>query len=170
MYLINREVDKAEQELDLAERLEPTSPVVAMYWAQFYLAQAKNEEAISKAQDAVRFSGDSVNSLIGLAQIYQSTARYSEMREVLDRVYARIESPAIVRELRELFQYDPDTGDDEALAVEGEDADDTEDVDQNSLSEGSELKLDDGLGGGLGGGQGSGFGGGKRLNIDLNLK
>jgi tetratricopeptide (TPR) repeat protein len=162
VYLINREMDKAEQELALAERLEPSSPVVAMYWSQFYLSQAKYEEAISKALDAVRFSDESVSSLIGLAQVYKATARFNDMRATLDRVYKLLDAPGIVRELKTVFQYDP-----EEAAEQGEDGDDTAELglqpDQQDPSQGGQdLKLGEGLGGSLGSG--------KRLNIDLNLK
>jgi tetratricopeptide (TPR) repeat protein len=167
VHLINKEVDKAEQELALAERLEPTSPVIAMYWSQFYLSQAKYEDAISKALDAVRFSDESVASLIGLAQIYQASARFSDMRATLDRVYKLVDSPAIARELKMVFQYDPEDSAEEGDVEMGLGPDS---ADRTQPSGGSGLRLGNGLGGGLGDEQGGGLGSGKRLNIDLNLK
>ncbi len=166
VHLMNREPDKAEQELALAERLEPSSPVVAMYWSQYYLSQAKYEDAISKAQDAVRFSDESATSLIGLAQVYKVSARFDQMRATLDRVYKMLDAPAIARELKEVFQYDPDEA-----AAEGEDGEEIgTQPDDQGLQGGRGLKLGEGLGGSLGEGQGGGLGSGKRLNLDLNLK
>jgi hypothetical protein len=172
---MNRELDKAEQELAIAERLEPSSPVIAMYWSQFFLSQAKYEEAISKALDAVRLSGESVASLIGLAQIYQATARFNDMRATLDRVYKLVDSPGIARELKTVFQYDPEGSVEEEMAGYGEDGDEKEELgpkagDDGPYLGGQRLKLGDGMGGSLGEEQGGGLGSGKRLNIDLNLK
>jgi tetratricopeptide (TPR) repeat protein len=167
VHLINREADKAEQELALAERLEPASPVIAMYWSQLYLSQAKYEDAISKALDAVRFSDDSVASLIGLAQIYQASARFNDMRATLDRVYKLVDSPGIARELKTVFRYDPeDSGDDEDVEMGLE----PDSAGRTPPSGGSGLQLGEGLGGSLGDELGGGLGSGKRLNIDLNLK
>jgi Tfp pilus assembly protein PilF len=167
VYLINREPEKAEQELALAERLEPSSPVIAMYWSQFYLSQAKYEDAISKALDAVRFSDESVASLIGLAQIYQASARFNDMRATLDRVYKLVESPGIARELKSVFQYDPE---DSGEAGDNETGLGQETNDKTPPTGGSGLQLGEGFGGSLGEGQGGGLGSGKRLDIDLNLK
>ncbi len=193
VHVIRREVDLAEQELALAQRLDPTSPIIAMFWAQLYATQARTEDAIAKAQEAVRLSGESLSTLLGLAGIYRATARFEEMRATLDRAIATVDSPGVKREIKDLFGYSP--------SVEGDDeGDDRQEVasspEGDSPGGGLELKLGGdqspfgnglklgsgglggasgdnsgggGLGGSLGGGKGGGLGGGG-LKLDLNMK
>ncbi|MCP4679266.1 MAG: hypothetical protein GY854_28015 [Deltaproteobacteria bacterium] len=189
VHIMRREVDLAEQELALAERLDPTSPIIAMFWAQLYAAQANTEQAIAKARDAVRLSGESLSTLLGLAGIYRATARFDEMRATLDRAIEIVDSPGVAREIKDLFGYSPiveDDDDQEEVAASPDGGSSGLELklggDQGSFGSGLKLGgggglgggsgskgLGGGMGGGLGGAKGSGFGGGG-LKLDLNMK
>ncbi len=196
IHTMRRELEQAEQELAIAERLDPDSPVIAMFWAQLLAARAQFEDAINKAKDAVRLSGESLTSLMGLAGIYRATARFDEMRATLDRVVQVADYPGVAREIKDIFGYEPAGGDaeDEEVVAAGKRPDGGSATgltlklggDDAPLG-GGNLKLGDGLSGGglkLGGGSGGlgggsgGLGGGKKseglgggqLKLDLNLK
>lgn len=193
IHLMRREGDKAETELALAERLDPTSPTIAMFWAQYYASQFDVEKAIEKAQSAVRLSGESVSSLLGLAGIYKATARFDEMRATLERVVQVAGTSSISTEIKEIFGYDPVGGEDEDGDGDEEDVADGTGV-QEEDSKGLKLELSNtgpgsqigttglklggdspqlgGKGFGLGAtlGDGEGLGQGAGLNLDLDLK
>ncbi len=114
-HIMRREPDLAESELELAARLEPSSPQVLMTWAQLYASQNLSEEAIEKAQQAVRLSERSVSSLLNLATIYRGTARFEEMRSVLDEVLANAETEGMAEDIERAFGYSPDEGADAEL-------------------------------------------------------
>lgn len=178
----------AEATLAGAQRLDPGSPEVAMSYANFYLQQNMNEEAIDKAEQAARMMNESPDALLGLAGVYSRTARFDEMRATLDKLYAKMKTEEVARFIRGVFGYDP----------EGETIDE-EDTEEESLAlgglgdggvgglelqlgaekgplggagprlgDGLESGLGSGLGGGLGG-QGGGLGGGLQSD-DLQLK
>ncbi|MDD5308062.1 MAG: hypothetical protein PHU25_12135 [Deltaproteobacteria bacterium] len=182
VHIRRGEYSEAETELTLAERLDPASPLVLMFWAQYYLDQGKAEQAIEKAEQAARLSRDGVNTLLGLATIYRATARFPEMRAVVDKILKKAESPALADEIKKLFDYDPE-------AVETADAGPAGAI-ATAAAAGAPGKLEletKGLGGkggalgrpglGLGGGKGQGLelGGGlgrepSAPGLDLNLK
>jgi tetratricopeptide (TPR) repeat protein len=195
IHLIRREKEQAETELGLAERLDPKSPAVAMYWARYYAAAMKSDEAVAKALDAVRLSEDSVSSMLALAGIYREVARFDDMRATLDRVFEKVSSPAMADQIKQIFDYDPSEkpsdSDDEALGS-GDLGDDTPPSFELKLGGGLGKDLGGGglgkdlgggglgkdLGGGLGSGLGKGGGGlgggglgqGDKLKLDMNLK
>ncbi|MDJ0765505.1 MAG: tetratricopeptide repeat protein [Myxococcota bacterium] len=156
VLLMRGDVGQAEQELAIADRMDPGSPSIAMFWAQLHASQAKSEQAIEKAQEAVRLSNESVSSLLGLAQIFRLTARFDEMRITLDKVIAKSNSPVMNRQIKELFGY----------ASEAEEGADVESGDDGS-DEKLELKLGNGLGQGLTDNKPSL--GGEQLKLDLDL-
>ncbi len=173
VHVMRGEFAEAEPELALAERLDPDSPAIALFWAQFYAAQAQGEEAVQKAELAARLSEESLSSLIALAGIYKTTARFDEMRATLDKIIKNADSPDIARDIRRLFGYEPDDLDDEdEVASAGADEDaGTGDLklklDADGKGFGSGIKLDTGLGGGPGGSPGPGLGEG--LKLDMNM-
>ncbi|MCP4604641.1 MAG: tetratricopeptide repeat protein [Proteobacteria bacterium] len=179
VHMMQRRLEQAEQELALAERLDPSSPVVAMFWAQFYAAQAQTDQAIAKARDAVRLSEESISSLLGLAGIYRATARFDEMRATLDRALEIAKSPEIAQQIKELFGYNPAQQDSGDAAVESAESEKDSDDGSRELkielgSErapigGGKLKLGEGLDKGFGSGLDKGLGG-ENLKLDLNLK
>ncbi len=178
IQVMRREFDKAELELALAEKLDPASPVVAMFWAQFYASQLQSDEAIAKAKDAVRLSDESFSSLLGLAGIYKATARFDDMRKTLDKAFKLSKSTDMAEQIKVIFNYDPgahDREDDNPMAGDENEGDGElgglnlklggQDPELGAgqapgLGGGSnKLKLGDGLGSGLGGGLNKGGGG-----------
>lgn len=141
-HIMRREPDLAESELEMAARLEPSSPQVLMTWAQFYASQNLAEEAIEKAKAAVRLSERSVSSLLNLATIYRGTARFDEMRSVLDEVLAKEETQGMAEDIEKAFGYSPDDLAD--AAPEGDTSGETG-SDEGPGKEGSlQLKLGEG--------------------------
>ncbi|HUT77336.1 MAG TPA: tetratricopeptide repeat protein [Polyangia bacterium] len=120
IYSMRQEFETAESELTLAEKLDPLSPEVAMAWAIYHMIQHDNSEAIERAEQAVRLSGEAVDALLALAGIYRQTARFGLMREALDKVLTKVDSPEMARELERIFGYSPDS----AVADEGDAGDD----------------------------------------------
>jgi tetratricopeptide (TPR) repeat protein len=186
IHLLRREYSEAETELALAQRLDPSSPAVAMFWAQYHVSRAHSDEAVSKALEAVRLSGRSTSNLLGLAGIYRATARFDDMRRTLDSIYKESSSDEIAREIKQIFGYDPreteDQEETEEVGLEGDAGvgftgdlqlklgDDTIGG-GGEEPQGSQLKLGGGLGSSLGQGRGLGLGGEKlKLNLDLNKK
>ncbi len=129
IHVMRREFDQAEPALINADRLDPGSPIVAMFWAQYHATQGLAEEAIDKAQEAVRLSNESISTLMGLAGIYRATARFDEMRATLDQVIVKADSPHIAREIEQIFGY--------KTAAEDED----EEADDATATGGLQLKL-----------------------------
>ncbi len=179
VHVMRGEFAEAEPELALAERLDPDSPAIALFWAQFHAAQAEGEEAVQKAELAVRLSEESLSSLIALAGIYKTTARFDEMRATLDKIIKNADSPDIAGDIRRLFGYEIDDLDDEDEVASTEKDEDAGTrnlklklkLDADAKSFGSGIKLDNSLGGGLGGGLGgsTGPGLGDGLKLDMNL-
>ncbi len=173
VHVMRGEFTEAEPELALAERLDPDSPAIALFWAQFHAAQSEGEEAVQKAELAVRLSGESLSSLIALAGIYRTTARFDEMRTTLDKIIKNADSPDIAQDIRRLFGYEPDDLDDEdeVASVEKDGDAGTGDLelklDADRKGFGSGIKLDNGLGGGLGGSTGPGLGDGLKLDVNM---
>ncbi len=164
-HMIRQESEAAETELTLAEKLDPKSPSVAMYWARYYGAKADSEAAIAKAREAVRLSEESVASLIGLAGIYRELARFSEMRETLDKVYAKLDTPEMAAQIKQLFGYEPGSTDE--TVAEEEKADEPVDLDAlDNAKTDFELKLGDGIGKG----SPPTLGGGSKLKLDMKMK
>lgn len=164
-HMMREETDAAETELTLAEKLDPKSPSVAMYWARYYGAKADSEAAIAKAKEAVRLSEESVASLIGLAGIYRELARFGEMRETLDKVYAELDTPEMAAQIKQIFGYEPGSKGEEVAEEEKDD----KPVDLDALDDATpdfELKL----GEGLGKGSPPTLGGGNKLKLDMNMK
>jgi tetratricopeptide (TPR) repeat protein len=153
IHVMRREFDQAEPELSMADRYDPGSPAIAMFWAQYYAVQGLAEDAIAKAELAVQLSNDSLSSLIGLASIYRQTARFEEMRETLDKALARSEAQSMASEIKQIFGYEQE-------ADEEEDTDDAIAEKDTSAPTGLELKLGGGGGPTLGGGGGPTLGGG----------
>ena len=186
IHLMRGEKDQAETELGLAEKLDPQSPSIAMYWARFYAATMHSEEAVAKAKQAVSLSGRSVSSLLGLAGVYREVAEFSEMRATLDEVYAQISTPTMAEQIKGIFGYDPAPEEDVASADDKSDTDADKGTDDSqfeltlgkglgkgpSLGGGnSGLSLDTpggGLGGALGGAKSPGLGG-NDLQLDMNM-
>ncbi len=187
IHLMRGEKDQAETELGIAERLDPKSPSIEMYWARFYAATMHSEEAVAKAKQAVALSNRSVSSLLGLAGVYREITEFSEMRKVLDEVYAKIATPEMAEQIKGIFGYDPapDTAVSQASGTAEKDTD--KDTDAKPTSD-FELKLGNGLGstsgpslgggnltldgaqpGGLGGKKGPSLGDDK-LKLDMNLQ
>lgn len=158
IHLMRGEKDQAETELGLAERMDPKSPSIAMYWARYYAAVMNSEEAVSKAKLAVTLSDRSVSSLLGLAGVYREVAEFSEMRSILDEVYTKMNTPSMAEQIKGIFGYDP--APDSATTPD----DEKEDTDNGSKSA-SEYELKLGGGGGLGG-SGGGLGGASGLTLD----
>ncbi len=124
IYAMRREVETAESELALAEKLDPLSPEVAMGWAIFHMLQHDNAEAIERAEQAVRLSGEAVDALLALAGVYRQTARFGQMRETLAKVLAKVDSPEMARELERIFGFSPgnEVASDEDAGTGGEDS------------------------------------------------
>jgi len=172
IQLARGDMATAEATLAAAQRLDPDSPEVAMSYANFYLQQNMNEEAIDKAEQANRMMSESPDALLALAGVYRRTARFDEMRATLDKLYAKMKTDELARFIRGVFGYDPEGAGDEEADAEGEGGEVAsgalEDAGIGSLElqlgggqgplGGGGLKLGDGLGGGLGG-QGGGLGG-----------
>jgi tetratricopeptide (TPR) repeat protein len=164
------EYAEAETELTLAERLDPGSPLVAMFWAQYYVDQGKADQAIEKAELAGRLSHESLNTMLGVATIYRVTSRFTEMRAVLDKILKKAESASLADEIKKLFDYDPEaveTGDAGAAGAAGAAM-----AAAGAAGAPGNLQLETkglgGKGGGLGGpGPGLGLGGGKGPGLDL---
>ncbi|MBW2276076.1 MAG: hypothetical protein JRF63_01210 [Deltaproteobacteria bacterium] len=172
VHMARGDLPTAEATLAAAQRLDPGSPEVAMSYANFYLQQNMNEEAIDKAEQAARLMNESPDSLLALAGVYRRTARFDEMRITLDKLYEKMKTDELARFIRGVFGYDP-----EGEEIEQDDTDKGELAlgglgdagvgglelqlggDQNPLGGGG-LKLGEGLGGGLGG---SDQGGGLKL-------
>lgn len=195
VHMARGDLATTEATLAAAQRLDPNSPEVAMSYANFYLQQNMNEEAIDKAEQASRMLNESADALLALAGVYRRTARFDEMRVTLDKLYAKMKTDEVAKFIRGVFGYDPegeeieeDDTEEETLAL-GElgDAglgglelqlggDDTPLGGGGlKLGEGGGLKLGEGFGGGLGGqggdlgGQGGGLGGGLQSD-GLQLK
>ena len=184
IHLVRQEKDQAATELTLAERLDPKSPTIAMYWARYYSITMDSEQAVAKAKQAVALSGNSTSMLLGLAGIYREVAHFDDMRSTLDQIYAQMETPQMAEQIKQVFGYDP--------APEPETAADDDNAKaKDAPSSGSDyqLKLGEGFGGnkapalgggglsgsgGLGGGGGLGGSGspslGGDLDLDLNLQ
>jgi Tfp pilus assembly protein PilF len=172
VLMMQQQASQAEQELTIAQNLDPTSPTIAMFWAQFYLGKRDSERAIEKANEAVRLSESSISSMLGLAQIYRATARFDEMRSTLDKVLKKSESPVIANQIREIFDYDPNRAEDEEMPGLGTDLELKLGGDNPGL--GGNLELGEGMGGGLGGDSlklNTGLGNeDMELKLDLNKK
>jgi tetratricopeptide (TPR) repeat protein len=182
IYAIRGELETAESELSLAEKLDPRSPDISMSWAMYHLLQGDSERAIERAEQAVRLSDGGVDSLIALAGVYKQTARFDEMRETLDRLGEAVGSEKMAEEIERLFGYSPGEG--EELAESEGDAGAGElalgplpdagigdlelELGKGRKSEKPGLGVG-GLGGSLGGGLGGGMGGGG-LGGGLELK
>lgn len=162
IHLIRGEKDQAETELALAERIDPKSPSIAMYWARYYAATMNSEEAVAKAEQAVALSNRSTSSLLGLAGVYREVTEFSKMRATLDEVYAKVKTPVMAEQIKGIFGYDP--APEEEVSDKDDDDDDDTDAPSGSTSD-FELQLG---GGGLGGslGKGMGLGGGTGLSLD----
>jgi Tfp pilus assembly protein PilF len=143
VHLMRQEKDQAETELGLAERLDPKSPSIAMYWARFYASTMSSDEAVEKAKQAVTLSDRSVSSLLALAGIYREVTRFDDMRAVLDEVYTKIDTPSMQEQIKGIFGYDPS---DKAVSKSG---DTDKDTAADDAKPGSQYELQ--LGGGLGG-------------------
>jgi tetratricopeptide (TPR) repeat protein len=160
IYSMRREFETAESELTLAEKLDPLSPEVAMAWAIYHMVQHDNSEAIERAEQAVRLSGEAVDALLALAGIYRQTARFGLMRQTLDKVLAKVDSPEMARELERIFGYSP--GSAVADSDDNDDGDEPGAVAESGLPAPTPGKLELQLGGRGSplGGQGSPLGGG----------
>ena len=161
IHLVRQEKDQAETELALAERLDPKSPSIAMYWARYYSVTMQSEEAVAKAMDAVKLSGESVSMLLGLAGIYREVARFEDMRRTLDKIYTKLDTPQMADQIKQVFGYDPSPDAEETESDTGGVASKKED-----LSPASDFKLK--LGDSLNADKKPGLGG--NLNLDLNIQ
>lgn len=175
VHMARGDFPAAEATLVNAQRLDPSSPEVAMSWANFYLQQNMNEEAIDKAEQANRMMNRSADSLLALAGVYRRTARFDEMRATLDELYEKVDSEYLAKFIRGVFGYEPggeaeEPADTEAGTEEGSLAlGGLEDAGAGGLElqlgadrgplGGGGPRLGGGLGEGLGSGLGSGLGG-----------
>lgn len=98
--------ETAETELRAAERAAPDSPDVAFAWAGYHAARHEGDEAIAKAEEAVRLAGEDIDSLLSAAGIYMAVARFDGMRAKLDRVFALTDSPEIAEFVKAMFGYE----------------------------------------------------------------
>ena len=168
-------MDQAEAEIATAERIDPNSAQVSMFWAQYYAVNSMSEQAIGKAKEAVRLSGESLTSLMALAGIYRATARFDEMRETLERIIEIADFPGIAKEIEQIFGYNAEA------SKQAGDVDTKIDLVGIEKSDGGVGRLKLKLGGdklGASGGPGlggdklkppSGGLGGQDLQLDLNL-
>ena len=161
IHLVRQEKDLAETELTLAERLDPKSPSIAMYWARYFSVTMESDEAVARAKKAVELADGSVAMLLGLASIYREVARFDDMRGTLDRILAKTDTPQMAEQIKQLFGYDPKSDDETA---EADDTDGAQGDESNLPSGDFKLKLGDGLGN-----KGPSLGGGQ-LDLDLNLQ
>ncbi len=159
IHLMRDEKAEAETSLSIAERLDPNSPSIAMYWARYYATTMNSDEAVEKAKLAVTLSDRSVSALVALAGIYRGTARFDEMRSTLDEVYKKIESPSLLEQIKTMFGYNPVSSDKEEDLEVTDKSSSTDDKDSKSPE--FELKLGEG---GLG--KAPSLGGNKGLTLD----
>lgn len=162
IHLVRQEKNPAETELALAERLDPASPAIAMYWARYYAVTMESDKAVAKAKKAVELADGSVAMLLGLASIYREVARFDDMRGTLDQILDNTDTPQMAEQIKQIFGYDPDQGEETADSAD----DETGPGGASELPSGDfKLKLGDGLGKK----KGPGLGSGGRLDLDLNL-
>ena len=136
LFMMRGDSDSAKQELNLAEKIAPTSPEVAATRSQLAAMTGNTDEAIQYAQKAVRLSKENFQSLMILAQVYRATARFDEMREVAEKAMKKAPSDAVREEIRNVFQLDT------ALTESESDDEDGDDTDNDSDEETEDLALD----------------------------
>ncbi|MBN2719272.1 MAG: tetratricopeptide repeat protein [Deltaproteobacteria bacterium] len=178
LFMMRGDADSARQELDIAEKIAPASAEIAATRAQLAAMSGETDKAIEYAKKAVRLSKESFQSLMILAQVYRATARFDEMRKVVNQALEKAPSEAVRDELRKLFQLsETDTPDAEEADENDTDTGANGDLalDLPAPSSPGELKLnlqnDDGasLGGNklkLGGNNRTGLGG--NLKLEMN--
>ena len=92
-------------------------------------------------------------------------ARFDEMRQTLDRLFGKVDTPQMSTQIKQIFGFDPDKDEEETAA-----ADDDEPLNLEGLK-GSQPSFELKLGEGLGKGGAPTLGGGdNKLKLDLNMK
>jgi tetratricopeptide (TPR) repeat protein len=82
------EQELARAELEKAERLEPDLAVLPQIWAQFYASANDIDQALAKAQEAVRRRPKDMQALLVLARVDRAAGRYDDMREQARKILA----------------------------------------------------------------------------------
>jgi len=88
VHLMRGEQELARAELERAERLEPDLAVLPQIWAQFYASANDIDQALVKAQEAVRRRPKDMQALLVLARVDRAAGRYDDMREQARKILA----------------------------------------------------------------------------------
>jgi tetratricopeptide (TPR) repeat protein len=88
VHLMRGEQELARAELERAERLEPDLAVLPQIWAQFYASTNDIDQALAKAQEAVRRRPKDMQALLVLARVDRAAGRYDDMREQAQKILA----------------------------------------------------------------------------------
>jgi tetratricopeptide (TPR) repeat protein len=88
VHLMRGEQELARAELEKAERLEPDLAVLPQIWAQFYASTNDLDQALAKAQEAVRRRPKDMQALLVLARVDRAAGRYDDMREQARKILA----------------------------------------------------------------------------------
>jgi tetratricopeptide (TPR) repeat protein len=106
IHMQRGDVDEARQELEICQKQAPASPQVAFAFAQLHMLEHDSDKAIEMGKKAVRLSGQSYQSLLLMAKIYQATARFEEMREIARQAIEKSPSNDLKEQLRKEFNME----------------------------------------------------------------
>jgi tetratricopeptide (TPR) repeat protein len=152
LHLSQQESGEARRELELAERFDPQLAMLPMLWANYFMAEGDNDEALQRARDGVQRQPENVQGRLLLASLYREAGQYAEMRAEARAILERVpESQRDQLRAALLQRLGPTVFDEEEELTEEELEEEEEEV---ALEGGSEFQLGSGslLLGGEGGG------------------
>lgn len=90
LHLVKHEDDAAKTEIETAERLDPNLPNLSQIWAQYYLAEGDVDQAVARAQEAVKKRPHDWQTRLQAARIFLAANRYDDMRRQARAILAMV--------------------------------------------------------------------------------